>query len=91
MSESSKPEVFMHRLRLFSPLRKWKKNDYPLSPYVHISIGTYGETKEGDILLSPQLMTAIEIDEAVNSMKKELEEFRTKAKKELQTLKSKIK
>jgi hypothetical protein len=79
----------MHRLRLFSPLKKWKKGDLPLSPYVHLSIGTYG-SEDGNVLLSPQLMTAKEIDEVVNSMKRELEEFRKKAKQELQTLKSKI-
>ncbi len=81
----------MYRLRLYSPLRKWKKGDFPLRPYVHLSSGqTCGETKEKDILLSLQLMTAKEIDHVVDSMKKELEEFRTKAKKELLTLKSKI-
>ena len=80
----------MHRLRLYSPLKKWKVGDYPLSPYVHLSIGTYSQTKEGDILLSSQLMSAKEIDEVVNSMKKELEVFRKKAKAELLTVKAKI-
>lgn len=80
----------MYRLRLYSPLRKWTKGDVPLSPFVHLSIGTYSRTKGDDILLSPQLMTAKEIDYTVDSMKKELEEFRRKAKKELPILKAKI-
>jgi hypothetical protein len=73
----------MYRLRLYSPLREWKIEDPPLIPFVHLSVGTYSTGEAGDILLSPQLMTPSEIDDEVDSMKRELEEFRELAKAEL--------
>ena len=79
----------MNRLALFSPLRAWKKGEYPLSPFVHLSVGTYSLEQE-HILLSPQLMTAKEIDEVVDQLREELEEFRKKAKNELKSLHEKM-
>jgi hypothetical protein len=80
----------VYRLRLRSSLRKWKKGDCPLSPFVHLSIGTHSQSQEGDILLSEQLMNPLEIDHAVDSMKTELEEFRERAKAELVSIKETI-
>ncbi len=79
----------MHRLHMYSPFRKWKKGDPLASPYVRLSVGRC-QTVEGEMLLSPKLKTAKEIDEVVDSLKKELEEFRAVAKKELPSLKSRI-
>ena len=79
----------MHRLSMYSPLREWRKGEYPVAPFVHLSVGTHSES-QGTVLLSPQLMTDQEIDETVNQLRNELEEFRKKAKKELQSLRKKM-
>ena len=79
----------MNRLAMYSPLRDWEKGQLPTSPFVHIMVGTCSK-EAGHVLLSPQLMTAGEIDEAVAQMRAELDEFATKAKRELRELKSKI-
>lgn len=79
----------MRNFTLYSPFRQWKKGDPLSSPYVHLSIGTHSVSKE-HILLSPRLMTDGEVDETVERLKEELEEFRKKAKKELRDLRAKI-
>ena len=48
------------------------------------------EDEEGNVLLSPQLMTDGEIDEVVNKSKRELDEFGRAAKEELRNLKEKM-
>jgi hypothetical protein len=67
---------------MYSPLRTWKKGEMPLPPFVSISVGTHSESN-GQIFLSPQLMSDGEIDYAVDQIRDELEEFRKVAKKEL--------
>lgn len=79
----------MNRFSLYSPLQAWKPGDYPLSPFVHLSLGTY-MVEQGRTLLSAQLMTEQEIDEVVRNSKAELDEFGKLAKNELRDLKSKI-
>lgn len=79
----------MHRLAIYSPFRAWKKGNMPLPPFVSISVGTHSES-DGQIFLSPELMSDGEIDYAVDQLKSELEEFRKAAKKELRTLKTKM-
>ena len=79
----------MHRFSLHSPLQAWKPGDYPLSPFVHLSLGTYIED-QGRTLLSAQLMTEQEIDEVLRNLKAELDEFGKLAKNELRDLRSKI-
>jgi len=79
----------MHRFAIYSPLGVWEKGDYPVSPFVHLSAGMYSE-EDGRVLLSAQLMTDLEIDHVVDGLKKELEEFRAKAKKELKSLNDKM-
>jgi len=79
----------MHRFTIYSPLGAWTKGDHPTSPFVHLSAGTYSE-EQGRVLLSAQLKTDSEIDYVVDELKKELEEFRTKAKKELKSLHEKM-
>jgi hypothetical protein len=80
----------MHRFALYSPLSKWPKGGYPLSPFVQLSVGTYLPESDGRILLSTQLMTPGEIDYVVDQFQAELEEFRVAAKKELQKLHEKM-
>ncbi len=80
----------MHRLSIYSPLSKWKAGDSLASPYVHITVGTHSSTEGEHVLLSSQLMSDQEIDEAVDQMISELEEFRKMAKKEINSLKSKM-
>lgn len=79
----------MHRFAIYSPLGVWKKGEYPVSPFVHLSAGMYSE-EDGCVLLSAQLMMDSEIDSVVDELKEELEEFRTKAKKELKSLNDKM-
>ena len=80
----------MHRLALYSPLSKWPKGGYPLSPFVQLSLGTYSPESDGRVLLSAQLMTPGEIDYVVDQLKAELDEFRIAAKKELRKLREKM-
>lgn len=79
----------MYRFSLLSPLRAWKKGDYPVSPFVHLSLGTY-MSEQDHILLSAQLMTDKEVDEVVDSLKGELDEFGKVAKRELRELREKM-
>jgi len=79
----------MHKLNMYSPLRAWKKGDYPISPFVHLSVG-YHTVSDEHILLSPQLMCDQEIDDIVDKLSHELEEFRKAAKRELKMLHKKI-
>ncbi len=79
----------MHRLSIYSPIKKWKKGEMPISPFVYLAVGTH--SKENDlILLSPQLMSELEIDEVVTQLKAELDEFGKIAKKELKSLREKM-
>ena len=75
----------MPQLLLYSPLHKWKSGDYPVHPFVHLSV-VYNVEKDGQLLLSPQLMTDREIDETVDGLVQELEVFRRSAKKELKVI-----
>ena len=79
----------MNKFAIYSPLGVWKKGDYPISPYLHLSVGNHFE-EEGNILLSAQLMTSREIDEVVDQLNQELEEFRNNAKKELKVLQDRM-
>ena len=79
----------MNKLMMYSPLRSWKKGELPISPFVSIAVGAHSEN-DGHLLLSPQLMTDAEIDHEVESLIKELEQFRTSAKKELRNLQAKM-
>jgi hypothetical protein len=56
---------------------------------VSIAVGWHTD-EGGQLLLTPQLMTDREIDEAVDGLIKELEEFRKAAKKELMTLRARM-
>jgi hypothetical protein len=78
----------MYRLALHSPLRGWNKGEFPISPFVYLSLG-YRSEDNGHTLLSARLMRDSEIDEAVDQLKGELEEFRKKAKEELKSLQQK--
>ena len=79
----------MHKLSIYSPLRTYKKGGYPVSPFVHLSVGIHSASEE-NILLSPQLMSDQDIDETVEKIHRELEEFRKEAKRELKTLRKKM-
>ena len=76
----------MYQLSVFSPLSSWKKGDYPVAPFVHISVDFHSEEEDGRILLSPQLVTDNEVDNAVDALIRELEAFRKAAKKELRLI-----
>lgn len=79
----------MNKLMMYSPLRSRKNGERPISPFVFIASGSH-TTSDGHVLLSSQLMTDAEIDYEVESLIKELEQFRTSAKKELRALQVKM-
>ena len=66
-----------------------KKGELPFSPFVHLYLTSHSIDDAGRDLMSPQLMTDIEIDETVDQLIKQLEKARKKAKKELQKAKGK--
>lgn len=66
------------------------KDDPFFSPYVHIWLSQRSEDSAGRILLSPQLMTEVEIDESVDYLIVQLEKARKKAKNELQKAKGRL-
>lgn len=76
----------MNPLALYSPSRQTRSEDWPARPFVHAMVGACTKV-DGHTLLSAQLMTNQEIDEFVNELKIELEEFSEAAKKELRKLK----
>tara|TARA_R110002074_G_scaffold366065_2_gene539921 strand:+ start:52598 stop:52849 length:252 start_codon:yes stop_codon:yes gene_type:complete len=80
----------MNRLSIYSPFKNAIKSDYPTSPYLHLAVDNHSTTKDGVILLSPRLMAPIEIDETIEQIKNELDEFGIKAKKEIKQLKEKM-
>lgn len=67
-----------------------RKDDLPFTPYVHIYLSSHTIDDAGRNLMSPQLMTDMEIDETVNQLIKQLEKARKKAKKELQKKKEQL-
>ncbi len=79
----------MYTLSIYNPFSKWGKGDLPSTPFLYLAVGTH-TPEDGHTLLSSRLMSDKEIDEVVEHLKKELEEFRKKAKKELKTLKAKM-
>ena len=80
----------MGTFSLYNPLSRWKKGDNPVPPIVHLALGIYSES-EGKILLGPDLMTDKEVDDLVDLLLGELEKFCEQAKKELRSLREKMK
>ena len=60
-----------------------RKGEPQFTPFLHIWLSEHSEYSNGKILLSPQLMTDVEIDESVNELIRQLEKTRKEAKKEL--------
>lgn len=67
-----------------------RKEDLPITPYVHIYLSGYSRGDSEEILLSPILMTNVEIDESVDGLIKQLEKAHKKAKKDLQKAKDQL-
>jgi len=59
------------------------KGDPPCTHYVQIWLSGFSQGPGGRILLSPDLMTDVEVDESVDLLIKQLEKIRKEAKKEL--------
>ncbi len=76
----------MSTFELYSPLRVWKEGDYPISPFIHLSLGHHSQSNDGYILLSQPLTTNREIDDFIEQLKNGLEKLRKEAKQELTTL-----
>lgn len=75
---------------LYSPLRKWIKGEYPISPNVNIELKAFYQDQKGRLLLGGDLMTATEIDHKVDAIIGELEAIRKQAKIELKQLQLKM-
>jgi hypothetical protein len=65
------------------------KDDPPFNPYVYIVPSGQYKTSSEIIMLTPHLMTEVEIDEAINSLIEDLEKVRKKAKRDLQNAQKK--
>jgi hypothetical protein len=63
------------------------KGALPFPPYLQIELAEYTLDRDGHIFLSAQLMSDIEIDEAIDYLVAQLEKARKKAKRELKKLK----
>lgn len=79
----------MYRLKMYSPVRAWRKEDMPTNPTVYIELGTY-TMHNSHILLSSELASDIEVDEAVAQLKCDLDEFSKIAKRELKAMHRKM-
>ncbi|MEW3689238.1 UNVERIFIED_CONTAM: hypothetical protein QOZ25_18700 [Pseudomonas aeruginosa] len=60
---------------------------FRIPPFVSIQVGEHFTLENGEIVFGGHLMDESEIDFAVDSLLRELEEFRKAAKKRLQALK----
>lgn len=67
-----------------------RKGDYPFTPYTHVYLSQYSQDTNGKVLLSPELMTDMEIDESVNWLIEQLEKARKKAKRDLKRKKGQL-
>jgi hypothetical protein len=65
-------------------LTKTEKGDQiPMNPIVQICLQKWSEQENGNIVISPHLMTAAEIDWHIDAYIKDLEAIRHEAKKAL--------
>jgi hypothetical protein len=60
-----------------------QRNEPPFTPFVQVWLSQHTVDSNGRILLSPELMTDFEIDEAVDFLVTQLEQTRKKAKQAL--------
>lgn len=79
----------MNHITIYSPLRELRKGESPGTPFVHIAVGANSRHHD-HILLSAELVSPDEVDEAVKQLKSELDEFAKAAKHELQSLHQKM-
>jgi len=70
-------------VRLGFVTTKPNKSDPKFTPFTYICVETYSRDKEGNVYISPQLMSDAEIDEHINLLINDLEIIRTKAKKSI--------
>lgn len=60
-----------------------KEDDLPSPPYVEILLSDYSSGVDGSPLLSPRLYSKSEVDNHINTLVRQLEEVRNKAKSKL--------
>lgn len=73
-----------------NPLDEWKKGDMLFDPIVYVVVQAHGTLPGGSISVSTSLANDEEIDNAINSLQKELESVRKQAKRVLAKQKQKI-
>lgn len=74
---------------IYSPFTERTAGEYPVAPFLQVAVSV-AQAEAGNVLLSPQLMSSKEIDEAIDRLKLDLESFREHAKLELRNLQSKM-
>jgi hypothetical protein len=60
-------------------------DESPFTPFVHVRVSSYSTDVHSNIIVSPQLMTAREVDESVDGLILELNTLRAKAKRLLKS------
>lgn len=83
----------MSYLTIYSPTSKQNEKieeiGFPLAPIVQVCVGDHTK-QNGMILLTPHLMSDMEIDHYIDELKTELDACRKKAKRELKRQNSNI-
>ena len=70
--------------RFLRPLiTKSRKGEYPIAPFVYLDVATFQRDGDQAVTIGPQLMSVREVDELVDGVIEELENFRKVAKRAL--------
>jgi hypothetical protein len=59
---------------------KMGRADVPVNPWVHIELQHWGTREEGAPVISPDLVTSVEIDEHIRALKEDLDAVGAAAK-----------
>lgn len=74
----------MSKFFLWRSLAKWKAGDMPAGAVVAVGIAEHVEV-DGELLISPNLMSEHEVDESIDNLVAELEQLRRKAKETIRS------
>lgn len=68
ITNSNSDGVIIYKLALSSPLRKWKKGQMPISPFVYLSANSAFDAENNEFFFSAHLTPDNEVDVAINNM-----------------------
>ncbi|MDP3668278.1 MAG: hypothetical protein Q8R69_01105 [Telluria sp.] len=80
----------MSRFFVFSNLQDWKSGDFPADAFMSIGIADHVALPTGQLLITAQLATDVEIDYAVDGLIAELENVRRAAKTRINSDNSRV-